>query len=82
MHSRLVKLFSLFGLAGLAISAPISKRHFDCGQLSSQRPSHNYGVGNYGSFNNFQLGSVNDVDILQFALMLEVNHPFQEFVNR
>ena len=74
MHS-LVKLCSFFGLAGLAIAAPISKRHFDVGHLSSQPPPQNYGIGSWGSFSNFQLGSVNDVDILQFALMLEVHHP-------
>jgi hypothetical protein len=81
MHSRLVKLFSFFGLAGLAIASPISKRHYDVGKLSSQPPPKNYGVGNWGSFNNFQLGSVNDVDILQFALMLEVHHPHQEYIH-
>ena len=71
MHFSLVKLTSFLGLASLAVSAPLTKRgHFNCGQLSEQPPSR-HNVGKYGDFNNFKL-QVSDVNILQFALMLEV----------
>ena len=63
---------SLLGLAGLAVSSPITKRGFNIGKLSPSPPPNNFGVGQFGSFNQFSLGQVSDVDILQFALMLEV----------
>lgn len=63
-----------FGLVGLAASAPTSKRGFYMSKPSQSPPPSNFGVGSYGSFNQFSLSQVNDVDILQFALMLEVSH--------
>lgn len=67
------KSLSLLGLAGLAASTSLLERgNFDVGHLSSSPPPHNFGQQNYGGYNGFQIQNVNDVNILQFALMLEV----------
>ena len=71
MYFSLLKWSTLLGLAGLAVSAPVSKRGFDRGHLSKTPPSSGFGIGQYGSFSSFS-PQVSDVNILQFALMLEV----------
>lgn len=72
MHFSLVQLATFLGLASLAVSVPLTKRdHYDCGQLSQQPPPSGKGQGNFGDYSNFNL-QVNDINILQFALMLEV----------
>jgi hypothetical protein len=68
----LVFNFLFLFLLGSTYSTPISKRHFNAGKLSSNPPSKGFGQAQYGEFNNFN-PQINDVNILQFALMLEVN---------
>jgi hypothetical protein len=73
-------LSSVFAFIGLAIAAPLNvaplakRQNFDIGQLSQSPPSPGFGVGQYGSLSDVKL-VVNDVNILQFALMLEVRAP-------
>jgi len=68
------KILLSLGLAGLAASAPLLERgHHDVGQLSHNPPRHGYGEGKFGSYHGFQVQNVDDVNILQFALMLEVD---------
>ena len=71
MHFSLLKWSSFLGLAGLAASAPLAKRTFNLPSLSSTPPTSGLGVGQFGSMGSVNL-QVNDVNILQFALMLEV----------
>jgi hypothetical protein len=76
MLSSYSHLSFVLALVGFAFCAPLShelgkRDNFNVGQLSSTPPSPGFGVGQFGSFNNLQL-LVNDVNILQFALMLEV----------
>jgi hypothetical protein len=69
------KILSTLGLAGLAVSAPLLERsQYNVGHLSHNPPPKGFGQGQYGSYQGFQVKNVNDVNILQFALMLEVNH--------
>lgn len=74
MHLSILKWASIIGLAGLAASAPLAKRTsgFNLPSLSSTPPSSGLGVGQFGSMGSINL-QVNDVNILQFALMLEVS---------
>ena len=79
MYFSILKISSILALIGSALCAPVStspvnKRGYNIGQLSQTPPPPGFGVGQYGSFNNVQL-QVNDVNILQFALMLEVRLP-------
>lgn len=74
MHLSITKGISFLGLAGLAASAPLAKRTFDVGSLSTSPPSGELGVGQFGQMGQVNL-QVNDVNILQFALMLEVCPP-------
>lgn len=74
MYLSILKWSSFFGLAGLAASAPLAKRDFSLGSLSTSAPSSELGVGQFGSLNSVNL-QVTDVNILQFALMLEVCRP-------
>ena len=74
MHLSILKGISFLGLAGLAASAPLAKRTFDIGTLSTSPPSGELGVGQFGQIGQVNL-QVNDVNILQFALMLEVRRP-------
>ena len=68
------KILLSLGLAGLAASAPLLERgHYDIGKLSHNAPPHGFGEGRYGSYHGFQVQNVDDVNILQFALMLEVD---------
>ena len=71
MHLSILKGFSFLGLTGLAAAAPLAKRTFDVGSLSTSPPSGELGVGQFGQMGSVNL-QVNDVNILQFALMLEV----------
>jgi hypothetical protein len=71
MHFSLLKLVTVLGLASLAVSIPLTKRdHHDCGDLSDKRPSRS--AGKFGDYKDFKLKGANDINILQFALMLEV----------
>jgi len=70
------KILSSLGLAGLAACAPLLGRgHHGIGHLSHNAPRHGFGEGKFGSYHGFQVQNVDDVNILQFALMLEVDHP-------
>jgi hypothetical protein len=71
MHLSILKWSSFLGFAGLAASAPLAKRSFNLGSLSTTPPPSELGVGQFGSMGSVNL-QVNDVNILQFALMLEV----------
>jgi hypothetical protein len=71
MHFSILRSIIFLFFVGLVVSAPVSKRHFNVGQLSSSPPSQGFGIAQYGSFNDFSL-QTSDVIILQFALMLEV----------
>jgi len=73
-----LKLSSVFAFVGLTLAAPVShapitkREEFNIGSLSPTPPNKGFGVGEFGSFNNLKL-QVNDVNILQFALMLEIS---------
>jgi hypothetical protein len=71
MHLTILKWFSFVSFLGFTLSAPVSKRGFDVGSLSTTPPQQGMGVGQFGSLSALKL-QVNDVNILQFALMLEV----------
>lgn len=73
MRVSFLKWSSILSLASVAFSSPVFRRgqHHDCGQLSKSRPSKGYGQAKFGDYSNFAVQS-NDVNILQFALMLEV----------
>lgn len=71
MYHSILRWFSLLSVVSLVISSPVSKRSFDIGSLSSTPPQQGLGVGQFGSYKSLNL-QVNDVNILQFALMLEV----------
>jgi hypothetical protein len=71
MHLSIFKWFSFVSFLGFTLSAPVSKRSFDVGSLSATPPPQGMGVGQFGSMQGLNL-QVNDVNILQFALMLEV----------
>jgi hypothetical protein len=71
MHLTILKWFSFVSFLGFTLSAPVSKRSFDVGSLSATPPQQGLGVGQFGSLSGLNL-QVNDVNILQFALMLEV----------
>ena len=72
LNFLLFKLSLFFCAASLASAIPIARRHFNIGSLSSSPPPRRYGIGQYGSFSGLNL-QVNDINILQFALMLEVH---------
>jgi hypothetical protein len=76
MYASILKIILFFLLLESAFCAPVSKLlgkrdNYPIGQLSTTPPTPGYGLAHYGDFNNVQL-QVNDVNILQFALMLEV----------
>jgi hypothetical protein len=81
MHLSTLKGLSFLGLAGLAASAPLAKRTFNVGTLSTSPPSGELGVAQFGQMSQVNL-QVNDVNILQFALMLEVCSPKKQHANK
>ena len=76
MQFRIVNILSIVTYIGCALATPIVPRTFDVGQLGSSPPPPEFGIAQYGSFEQLNL-QVNDFNILQVALMLEV-HPIEK----